>query len=94
MPRQLFEPFCQSLMRVEVSVKVTLAKKKMPIEQILRLVPGVMIQFDKPCDSPLTIEVGDREIALGEVVKIGDKFGVRISEITKPGEQFITLNAS
>lgn len=92
MPSRLIEPFCKSLLRVDVTVRVTLAQKKMPIEQVLRLVPGVMIQFDKPCDSPMTIEVGHQEIALGEVVKIGDKFGVRINEITKPGEQFVKLD--
>ena len=74
----LLEPFCKSVLRVEVPVVVTLARKKMHIDQVLKLVPGVMIQFDKPCDAPLTVEVGEQPIAEGEVVKVGDKFGVRI----------------
>ncbi len=91
MSRQMLAPFCQSLLRVDVSVTVTLARKKMPVEQVLRLVPGVMIQFEKPCESPMTVEVGDQAIAQGEVVKIGDKFGLRINEILSPGERFITV---
>ncbi len=91
MSQHLLAPFCQSLLRVDVCVKVTLASKKLPVEQVLRLVPGVMIQFDKPCESPMTVEVGDQSIAQGEVVKIGDKFGLRINEIMSPGERFIKL---
>lgn len=91
MSRQLLAPFCQSLLRVDVCVTVTLAEKRLPLEQVLRLVPGVMIQFEKPCESPMTIEVGEQPIAHGEVVKIGDKFGVRINEILTPAERFIKL---
>jgi len=91
MNRQLLAPFCKSLLRVDVCVTVTLAEKRLPVEQVLKLVPGVMIQFEKPCESPMTIEVGNQAIAYGDVVKIGDKFGVRITEIKSPGERFIKL---
>lgn len=83
--------FCQSLLCVEVPVVVTLARTSMAVENVLKLVPGVMIQFDKACDSPLTVEVGDQCIAEGEVVKVGDKFGLRVSSILPPGERFIPL---
>ena len=88
----LLKPYCESVLRVSVPVVVSLASKRMPVEQILDLVPGIMIQFDKPCDSPMTVEVGGVPIAEGEIVKIGDKFGVRIREIVKPAERFIPLS--
>lgn len=83
--------YCKSLLCVEVPVVVTLARTSMPVEKILRLVPGVMIQFDKNCDTPLEVEVGDQKIAEGEVVKVGDKFGLRVSNVLPPDERFITL---
>lgn len=78
-------------MQVKVPVIVTLAEKKMRIDQLLKLVPGVMIQFEKPYDSPMIVEVVDQPIAQGEVVKTGDKFGLRITEILNPPERFIGL---
>lgn len=84
--------FCQSLLCVEVPVVVTLACTSMAVENVLRLVPGVMIQFEKACDSPLTVEVGNQIIAEGEVVKVGDKFGLRVSNILQPEERFIPLH--
>lgn len=86
--------FWQNLLRIEVPVKVTLASKRVPVDQVVNFIPGVMIQFDKSCDQPMTVEVGDCKIAEGDVVKIGDKFGVRISQILHRGERFFPLTKS
>jgi flagellar motor switch protein FliN/FliY len=83
--------FCKNLMRIEVPVTVMLAQKQMPLERITSLVPGMMIQFDLNCDSPLKVEVDEQPIAEGEIVKVGDKFGIRISEILDRGELFHPL---
>lgn len=83
--------YWKSLLKVTVPVRVILAKKKMTVDQILDLVPGIMIQFDKPCDSPLTVEVDGQVLANGEVVKVGDKFGVRIKEVVPSAERYIPV---
>jgi flagellar motor switch protein FliN len=90
--KPISEHYCRSLLHVEVPLVVTLGTKKMPIEQIVKLVPGVMIQFDKPCDSPMVLELRGQPLAEGEVVKIGDKFGLRINEILRPSERFIGID--
>lgn len=83
--------FWKSLLRIHSEVKVTLAKKNIPVERILSFVPGVMIQFDKACDTPLDVEIDNRTVAQGEVVKVGDKFGLRITEIAECEESWIPL---
>jgi flagellar motor switch protein FliN/FliY len=35
--------------------------------------------------------VGDQEIAVGEAVKVGDKFGLWVTSIAMPGERFWVL---
>ncbi len=87
----MLKPFCESVLRIRVPLVVVLARQPMPIEQVTKLVPGVLIQFDKPCESPMTVEVGDQPIAEGEVVKTGEKFGIRIGNILKPAERFTTI---
>ncbi len=88
----LSETFCRSILHIEVPLVVTLAAKRMQIDQVLKLVPGAMIQFDKPCEAPLTLEIGGQPVAEGEVVKIGDKFGIRINTIKRPAERFVDIN--
>lgn len=91
MPQAMLKPFCQSALHVRVPVVVVLARQPMRIEQVVKLVPGVLIQFEKACDSPMQVEVGKQAIAEGEIVKTGDKFGIRISNILKPAERFLPI---
>ncbi len=80
--------YAKSLLRIELPVSVTLASKRIPVSEVLQIVSGAIIQFDKQCDEPITLEVGNRTIAEGEAVKIGDKFGIRISTMLPPDERF------
>jgi len=76
---------------VQVPVVVTLARKSMQLDQVLKMVPGMMIQFDKPFDAPMRLEVDDQPIAEGDVVKAGDKFAIRITQVASPSERFVNL---
>ena len=81
-------PYTRSLLRVRVPVVVTLAEKRQPLGRIVELSPGAIIQFDKSCEEMLQLSVGNRPVAAGEAVKVGDKFGLRILSITPPEERF------
>ncbi len=70
-----------AVLNIRTAVTVTLAEKKVPVRQIIDLVPGSMLTFDQHCDAPLTLAAGGHVIATGETVKIGDKFGLRIREL-------------
>jgi flagellar motor switch protein FliN/FliY len=80
--------YTRSLLRIEVPVVVTLATTRQPVSRVLDLAPGTILHFGKPCDDPLTISVGNCEVAVGETVKVGDKFGLRITSMVMPGEKF------
>jgi len=80
--------FSRSLLRIKVPVMVTLATKKQPVNKIVELLPGSIIQFSKSCDEMLELEVSGQPVALGECVKVGDKFGLRVTSLIMPGERF------
>jgi len=80
--------YARSLLRIKVPVIVTLAEKRQPLGWIIELGPGSIIQFDKSCEEMLELDAGGRRIATGEAVKIGDKFGLRITSIVLPEERF------
>ncbi|MFN3152798.1 FliM/FliN family flagellar motor C-terminal domain-containing protein [Bremerella sp.] len=85
--------FGRSLLQIEVPIRVILAAKKMKVNDIVNIGVGTIIQFDKSCEDTLDVEIGRQKIAEGEAVKIGDKFGVRVTSITMPEERYIALKA-
>ena len=85
---QRLPSYTRSLLHIEVPVVVTLAAKKQIIGQILELGTGSIIHFDKSCDEMLDLSVGEHRIAQGEAVKVGDKFGLRVTSLILPEERF------
>jgi flagellar motor switch protein FliN/FliY len=73
----------RSLLKVRVPLQVTLASQRKSVQEIIELGPGSILKFDKTCDQPLELYLGERPLARGEVVKVGDKFGLRISGLVK-----------
>ena len=73
----------RGLLQILVPVRVTLASQRKSIQEIIELGPGSIVKFDKTCDEPLELCIGDRPVAQGEVVKVGDKFGLKISGLVK-----------
>ena len=90
---QALPPYTRNLLRIKVPVMVTLAHKKQPVSSIVELVPGAIIQFNKSCDEMLELEVSGEAIGVGECVKVGDKFGLRISSMILPEERFGPVRA-
>jgi flagellar motor switch protein FliN len=86
--------YTRSFLKVNVPVSVNLASQKIVVQEILDLVPGAIIKFDKSCEDQLELLVCDQSIAAGEVVKVGDKFGLRIRKMILPQEQFIAIQGT
>lgn len=66
---------------VEIELAVELGRRQMPLEDILRLTNGSIVELDKLAGEPLQIYANNRLIAEGEAVVIDDQFGVRITRL-------------
>ena len=66
-------------MKVPVIVKIT--EKQMSLERILTLNLGSMIQFEKDAYHNIDLMVNNTTIGYGQPVKIGENFGLRITQI-------------
>jgi flagellar motor switch protein FliN/FliY len=80
--------YSRSLLRIKVPVVVSLAEKRQSLGQIVELGPGSIIQFEKSCEEMLELSVGGQSVATGEAIKVGDKFGLRVTEMILPEERF------
>lgn len=83
--------YTRSLLRIKVPVVVKLAEKRQPLGRAIELCPGTIIQFEKSCEDMLEMNVGELAIATGEAVKVGDKFGLRITSMILPDERFTAV---
>ena len=71
----------QRIMRLEVPVIVKLAERKLTLAEVMRLGPGAIIEFSKSSDEPLELLINNKAIGLGDAVKVGENFGLKINQI-------------
>jgi flagellar motor switch/type III secretory pathway protein FliN len=83
--------YSRSLLKIRVPISVQLAARKETVREVINLAPGSIIKFDKNCDELLQMIVGEQPVAEGEAVKIGDKFGFRVSSMLLPREHFLPV---
>jgi flagellar motor switch protein FliN/FliY len=80
------------ILDIPLDISVELGKVKMPVNELLRLGQGSIIELQKSVGEALDIYVNNKLVAKGEVVILDDKFGVRVSDIINPIERVKTLS--
>lgn len=69
------------LMDLTLPVAIELGRTTMSVQEILQLGRGSVVQLERLAGEPIDIYVGDRRFAEGEVVVLGENFGVRVTRI-------------
>lgn len=74
-----------------LEIAVRLGNTTRTIGELLKLVAGAVIELDREVDQPADLIVNGQVVARGEIVIIGENFGVRISSILQPRERIEQL---
>jgi flagellar motor switch protein FliN/FliY len=69
------------ILRLYVPVIVKLAERKLTMAEVLRLGVGAIIEFQKSSEESLDLLINNKPIGQGEAVKVGENFGLRITQI-------------
>jgi flagellar motor switch protein FliN/FliY len=80
-PNALRDESLGFVMDVPVRLTVEIGRKAMRIADILRLGPGSILELNKANGEPLEVYANDRLIARGEAVVVGERYGVRLTEV-------------
>lgn len=76
----------EMLFDLTLPVTIELGRASMTVQEVLQLGRGSVIQLDRLAGEPVDIYVGERRFAEGEVVVLGEHFGVRITRfVAAPG---------
>ena len=79
------------ILDIPLDVTVELGNVKMPVNELLQLGQGSIIELSKQVGEPLDIYVNDKLVAKGEVVVLDEKYGIRVSDIINPAERVKSL---
>jgi len=79
------------LENIEVNLTVVVGGTELKIRDLLRLNEGSVIELDRLAGDPLDILANGIVIAKGEVVMIGERFGIRFTEIVDPEKRVENL---
>ena len=66
---------------VELVLTAEIGHTRLPMHQVLDLVPGTILELDRAAGSPADVMVNGRLVARGEVVVVDEDYGIRITEI-------------
>ena len=72
---------------VPLIVIVEIGRTVMEVQNVLNLKKGSMVVFEKIVGEPMDVIVGNQLMARGEIVVVNERYGVRISEVTRPDEK-------
>jgi len=79
------------LLDVTMPISIELGRTSMPIQDILNLGPGSVVELNKLAGEPVELLVNDKLIARGEVVVVDENFGIRITSMISQEERIKSL---
>lgn len=68
---------------IAVRVSVVLGTTDLPVRQLLKLGRGAVVELNRRVGDPVDVYINDRLVARGEMIRLGDKLGVTMTEICK-----------
>ncbi|MCB0115302.1 MAG: flagellar motor switch protein FliN [Caldilineaceae bacterium] len=77
----------EMLLDIGLQVTIELGRARMTIKEVLSLGPGTVVELNRVAGEPVDILINGKAIAKGEVVVLGDMFGVRVTDIIPPAQR-------
>lgn len=75
------------ILDIPLEVTVEIGRARMLINELLQIGQGSIIELNRLAGEPIDIYVNQKLFARGEVVVVGEKFGIRITDIVSPLER-------
>ena len=72
------------LENIQVKLTVEVGSTELKIRDLLKLNEGSVVELERLAGDPLDILANGVKIAKGEVVMVGERFGIRFTEVTNP----------
>lgn len=72
---------------IQVSLTATLAPVQLPLKELKEISEGLVVELADVVDNQVTLHVEGRSIATGELLIVGERFGVRVNKVLAKQEE-------
>jgi flagellar motor switch protein FliN/FliY len=79
------------ILDIPLLVTVELGRARFPIQDLLKIGEGSVMELNKLVGEPLDVLVNGKPVARGEVVVVNEKFALRLTDIAQPNERLNQL---
>ncbi len=76
---------------IPLQISVEVGRSKILLRDLLKMGEGYVIELDKIAGAPLDLYVNSKLIAKGEAVMVGDKFGIRLTDVVSTADRIENL---
>lgn len=76
---------------VPLEISVEVGRSRIKLKDLLKMGEGYVIELDKAAGEPLDLYVNQKLIARGEAVMVGDRFGIRLTDVVSASDRIENL---
>ncbi len=82
------------ILEIPLEIHVELGRRRMRISELLSIGAGGVLELNTPAGAPLSLYANQTLIAQGEAVVVGERYGVRVTDIISPRERVRRLGGA
>ncbi|MFN5701439.1 MAG: flagellar motor switch protein FliN [Betaproteobacteria bacterium] len=86
-PEELRQINREMIQNVAVTLAIEVGRAQIKIKDLLRLTQGSVVELDRLAGEPLDLLINDTVIAQGEIVLVGERYGVRLTRVAPAAER-------
>jgi flagellar motor switch protein FliN/FliY len=75
------------ILDIPVTLSMEIGQTRITINELLKLGKDSVIELQRMTDEPLDVLVNGTLVAHGEAVVVGDRFGIRLTDVISPQER-------
>lgn len=83
----------QQILKLRVPVVVRLAHRPIVLQEVMKLAPGTILEFERTVDSELDLLANNQLIGSGFAVKVNEHFGLRVNRVGNLRQRICSLGA-
>ncbi len=76
---------------IPLNISVEVGRSKIKLKDLLKMGEGYVLELDKLAGEPLDLYVNSKLIAKGEAVMVGEKFGIRLTDVISTADRLENL---
>ena len=81
----------QVLQNIPVTISVEVGRASLKIRDLVELAQGSVVQLDRATGEPLDLLVNNTLVAKGEIVVVGDRYGIKLTSVVPTADRLKNL---